>query len=124
MPSLESRDRKQTALWWYKTGVDNYGQPIIEDPVEIKVRWENKRDESLNKQGEPVAIDATVQLGQRVYPGDLMWLGTLDDWNNGGSTATNNEILQVDSYNEVPDIKGRNAVKVAMLTLFKGQLPS
>jgi hypothetical protein len=108
-----------------KTGGDNYGQPQVADPVEIMVRWENKRDESISAKGEPIGIDATVQLGQRVYPGDLMWLGAMSDWVGTGSDNQDNEIMQVDSYDEIPDIKGRTSspLRIAKLVLFKGTLP-
>lgn len=125
MPAPEKKDRRQKALWWQKTGVDNYGQPTVAPPVEIMVRWENKRDESISNTGEPIGIDASVQLGQRVYPGDLMWLGALEDWVGTGSNDTGNEIMQVDSYDEVPNIKARkDPLRIAKLVLFKSTPPA
>lgn len=123
MPPLEGSERRQKALWWRKVGVTDHGEPRLEAAEELLVRWENKRDTGADKEGQPIAIDATVSLGQRVYPGDLMWLGTMAEWTGSSSVGDENEIMEVDNYNEIPDIKNRDSEKVAGLVLFKGTLP-
>lgn len=123
MPAPEGSERRQKALWWRKTGKTDYGEPVVAPAVEILVRWENKRDTVAGKDGSPIAIDAQVDLGQRVYPGDLMWLGTLADWNGTSSIGEENEIMEVDHYDEIPDLKNREVDRTAGLVLFKGTLP-
>ena len=112
MPPLERTDLLQRAVWFATNGVDSYGQWTYAAPQEIPCRWIQKRSIIQDHEGNNLMLDATVIVNQNVTNGDLMWLGSLDNWNdaidNAGSGQTPSEVMQVKSYDWTPDIKARN----------------
>jgi hypothetical protein len=119
MPPLERMDRRQTAVLWGKSGVDRYGEPKVAEPDEIEVRWVTGRKESTAKDGSTIALDAEAIVGQRIAVGSQMWLGTLEEWYGTGSSGDATEVMRVATYEEVPDIKGRNVQRVVGLMRFR-----
>ena len=62
----------QTATWHYVTGLNEYSEPILADPVTIKVRWEGKRRLVRDNEGREVVSEARVFCVEPVQPGDLL----------------------------------------------------
>jgi len=118
MPPLETLDRHQKAVLWAFDSVDAFNEPIVEQPVEIDVRWVEKRQESVDSQGTPIAIDATVTVDREIAVGSIMWKGTLDR-----VPATFTDLKVVAAYNETPDIKNRNVRREVKLTAWNNTLP-
>lgn len=119
MPPLESLGRTQKAVLMSASGADAYGEPLRGTPVEIMVRWNTKRTQMLTSKGEVVALDATAVVGQRIEIGSQMWLGALVDWYGTGSGQTDDELMEVKTYSETPDLKGRNSLKTVGLMRFR-----
>lgn len=108
MPPFETMDRPHDAVLWESTGVtDDYGELIVSSPVEIKVRWNWKRSQTVNARGIPIATDAQVVAAQDIALGSEMWKGTLEDWYATGSAGDNADILYVATEGNVDDLKGR-----------------
>lgn len=107
MSSFQSRHRHQEAVLWAYNGTNRYGEPLVLDPVEICVRWENKRTEMLDAQGNKVEVEALVVVNQDIAINSQMWLGTLSNWVGTGSAGTDDEVMMVRVFNKTPDIKGR-----------------
>lgn len=124
MPPLERMDRKQTALYWEWRGKDRYGHPVVSpDPVELRVRWINRQQEVLDRQGNTMAVDGTVILGQAVVVGSILWLGSLDDLPGTGTAAPDSGLVQVITYDETSDIKNRFVRREATFMRFTDSLP-
>jgi hypothetical protein len=120
MPPLGRRRLKQRAVLWPKTGVDPYGQPSVQDdPIEIDVRWETKRTETVDRNGGTVALDARAAVPIQVADGSKMWLGRLSEFD----AAADNEVMEVVTYEEVPDVKGRDVRRVVGLRKFRSSAP-
>jgi len=110
MPPPEVASLTQRAVLWPAAGVDAYGQvTVAAEPVEITVRWETKRQEVLDRQGNTVALDGVVVVRQDVAVGSRLWQGELCDWVGTGSGLSHDdeEIYEVKTYDQDPDIKGR-----------------
>lgn len=110
MPAQETSHRFQTALYWPFAGVDDYGQPVVSSsPQELSVRWEQTRQEATDPQGNTITVDAVAVVDRKVTVGSEMWLGSLDDWlgTGSGSAGSDDEVMRVASYDEVPDLRGR-----------------
>lgn len=114
MPAPWLRWNRQTALLWTRTGTDSYGQPTtVTDPVELSprtrtgVRWNVKRSEILDAQGNSVSLDAQAMVDREIEIGSYMWLGTLNDWIDSGSDSSDQEIHEVKVCDVMRDIKGR-----------------
>lgn len=87
MPPLETADRHQTAQYWARIGVDRNGRVLVADePVELQVRWVNKRREALNAKNERIAVDVTIVTDRELEIGSILWLGEQDDFGTGTGT--------------------------------------
>lgn len=110
MPPLERTDRLQRAAYWEASGYDDYGRPLLLNPVELLVRWVDDDRDVLDDQGNTIALNATVIANQNLAVGSLMRLGTLAEaLDNPGS------YLEVKTFNATRDIKGRNLRRAAGL---------
>lgn len=132
MPHPETAYRTQKALLWPASGFDAYGQPKVGEPVELLVRWNAKRREATDPQGNSIMLDATVVVDREVAVGGTMWLaadqspgsGTaLSQWYGTGSGDVDDEVMRVAIYSETPDLKGRVARRTVGLQRFRDTLP-
>ena len=126
MPHMEQAYRRQRAVLWEATGAtDEFSQPTLSAPVEIIVRWVNKRKEMIDPQGNKVSVDATAVVNQAVPIGSEMWLAplvtdsALDQWYGTGSAGQDSGVMQVIADNFTPDIKNRVNRRTVGLMKFK-----
>lgn len=126
--AMEIRDLYQPALFWAPAQNDQYGQPQVHPPVQIRVRWNTIRREWLDHQGNSVILDADAVVSQKVPIGSLMWLGTLEDWNGvgsgSGSAELGDELCEVKNYTETPDIRNRYRRRTVQLLRYHDKLPA
>ena len=119
MPAIESADRKQKAVLWAATGVDDYGEHKVSAAVEIRVRWEEKRREGVNPNGNTIAVEATVVVDRVIAIGSIMWLGKKADL---ADPPVN--LKQVMGRGEIPDTKGRKTRRTVLLVRHSNELPT
>ena len=95
--SLQGFVRKvavQTAIYWGVPRAGADGNMVWDDPVELKVRWDDTTKLVMNAKGVEVGSQATVLVAGRVEndgtvtPIDLdvdgrLYLGSLDDLDSG-----------------------------------------
>jgi hypothetical protein len=130
MPQLELATLTQRAVLWRANGSDAYGEPTVDDAsVEVAVRWNTKRREITDKQGNTVAYDAVAMVDRKIAVGSVMWLGRLSDLQVGVAgfptvSPPQDDLYQVASYSEQPDIKGQAVARSVTLMRYKGCLPS
>ena len=109
MPPIETMERNQKAVLWEKSGTDRYGEPTLEAPVEIDVRWNDKAPALANSPNkETERIDATAVVAQDIPLGSDMWLGTLNSWYGVGSAGDGTNVVTVIRSRKVPDLKAVN----------------
>lgn len=128
MPQMETAYRMQKAVYWAADGVDDFGEPrVVSNPVQLDVRWVNKRAKAMDAQGNMVALDATAVVDRAIDPGSKMWLGELADWygtgSGSGETDNDSELMEVATYDETVDLKGRNVRRMVGLVKYKHDLP-
>lgn len=104
MPAPERDYRFQYAMLWRYIGADEYGNPVVGEGAQIKVRWENKQLEMIDPKGQPIKLDALVQSIEEIPVNSMMWLGCEDDL-PALTDITN--LMQVAAYDDIPDVKGR-----------------
>jgi hypothetical protein len=124
MPSPESMGRFQRAVLW-TTYTNEAGEPVVNlPPEEIKVRWPRTRRNIDSPQNNTNAVTADqVIVYQEIAVGSLMWLGALDDI-PGTSYVPESDIMEVESYSVVPDLKGRRFRQEVSLKKFMNKLPT
>lgn len=107
MPPLESMDRHQKAVLWVATGNTNrYGQEFVSDPVEITVRWVNRRSVGRDPQGNRVSLDASVVAARVIPLGSRMWEGELADFLGTGSAGDDTDVMYVRTSDVAKSLKG------------------
>lgn len=123
MPAPETAHLNQDAVLWAANGVDNYGEKTVGSPVEIRVRWNAKRMETVDSKGSPMALDALAVVDRDVIDGSILWLGTLDDWYGTGSAGVGVGLHQVVTIETIRDVKGRATRRTVGLMRYKDRLP-
>lgn len=118
MPHQETTSRHQKAVLWAASGFDDNGKVKVAAAVEINVRREEKRTETLDPTGNTIAADATVVVNQDIVVGSIMWLGELEDV---ADPPVN--LWAVIDFNKIPDIKGRAYRRTVMLMRHSNELP-
>lgn len=133
MPAFESRkDLYQRAVYWPKIGDTVEGQPLLDVPQEIFVRWVDEQREALDPQGATISISSTIVLNFKPPDQSLFWLGALSDWlaNNTAAGNVNNTgyegagVMQLINLRTTPDIKNRNTRWSGDLMRYRDVLPS
>ena len=117
--SQEDDYRFQKSVLWTIAGYDGHGDVKVNAGVEIDVRWEERRSETLDANGNSIATDATVVVGQEVAVSSIMWLGNLVDV---ASPPVN--LKQVVVYNCIPDVKCREFRRTVGLVKYSNELPT
>lgn len=124
MPGLEVASLHQKAVLWAAAApsereYDSYGERKVNNPVELKVRWEEGLTEAIDPNGQTVALDAVVVVDRDVEVGSIMWEGEL-----GTQESTPVNLKEVVSFSKIPDIKGRKFRRVCGLRRFSDELPT
>lgn len=121
MPPLEAMDRRGKAVLWPRLGIDGYSEPVVGDPVEIDVRWNDSRREMIDPGGNVVATDAQVIVGRDVPMNSILWQGEMADL--PPSLTPKAGLVIVKAIDFTPDIKGRNAFREVGAMRYKDKLP-
>lgn len=131
MPEPELNDRYQRALIWNKTGEDRYGETLRDDPVEHMVRWEQKRVEMKDEDGNPLVLDGFLHVVTDIPVGSTVWVApdstysALDQWYGTGSSTADDEkeIMLVETKNYTPDLRNRVVRRTLGMRRYKATLP-
>ena len=118
--------RQNAVLFAEGTTFDDYGQLNVNRPgIDIKVRWEARRGDTVDSNSNTVAYDAVVAVDRVINPGSIMWLGRISDLTGTGtSQIPTDNIYQVITYEEVPDIRGSNPYREVKLMRFGDTMPT
>lgn len=77
----------QTAVYWAPLGDDGYGKKTFYDPIEVSVRWQDKKDLITDNTGKEVVTRATVYPTTDVEEQGYLYLGTLDGLYDSASSS-------------------------------------
>jgi hypothetical protein len=116
---LETTELKQKAVLWEVAGHDNAGKVTLEAAVEINVRRELRRQESLAPNNTAIAIDATYVVDREISVDAIIWFGALADW-----SSSSTGYKQVIDYDEIPDMKARHYRRLIKVIKYHDTLPS
>lgn len=134
MPSPTTQSLYQAAVLWPALFYDGYGQRVVSDvAVPLRVKWDEKRSQATDNQGNTITLDATVIVDREIGIGSKMWRGRLEDWpgntvdgqkvgSDEAIAAAEKRVMIVATYNEVQDVKGRAAMRTVGLQRSQDQL--
>ena len=77
--SVITRFAVQDAVHWGVFTRDGYGSLVYEDPVEIKVRWEELTKLISNRKAEEVISTGQILTNTEIEEEDMIFLGSLED---------------------------------------------
>jgi hypothetical protein len=111
-----TRNLKQDVVYWGNPVNDGYGGRTFADPVEMKVRWEDKHELFIDSSGQQKTSQAVVFVGEDVVVGGYLMLGTLSDLSSADESPL--EIAgayEIKAFSKIPDLKGESFVRNAWL---------
>jgi len=127
VPPLETMDRYQFAVYWevLPGRFDKHGQAIVsDDPIQLKVRWNFKRTQNIDAEGQPIALDGTVISDRELKPDSLLWPGKLVDLPPGSDFSEyDDELYVVRTASVTKDLKSRFIRYEFGLVRFRSTLP-
>ena len=113
----------QDAVWWSRTGTDQYGQPVFAAPVDIKCRWEDVAKEFISAFGESHSQGAgrkevsrsIIMVDRTMAIGDMLFQGLIVDLDDEDNPKENVGAWEIKSYNETTTVRNQQTVRVAIL---------
>ena len=119
----------QSAIYWAPTGErDSFGKMILDDPIEIKCRWEDKSELVRTKAGSEITSRAQVFTEIDLVEEGVLWLNTgppgssamgyveiVDDADGNPDPYVNERAWEVMQFGKQPDRKARNFLRWAWL---------
>lgn len=123
MPPIETAARCQTVMYWPYQGEDNYGEPLYGTGREVTVRWTDVHRSVRDAKGNLVSVDAEIVTDFALTVGDFLWKGSQSEWVGTGSGSVIEDVMQVVSYDEIPDLKNRFIRRESNLGKYQGTLP-
>lgn len=115
--SLITRMRRQKAVLWAYVGNNDYGQPTVDAPIEIKCRFEDVQEEFIDMVGAKVISDAKIYLDREVALHSVIWVGRLLDL-----PVDPTNLLEVRKYSALPNLRNTETLRMAMLMNLKTPL--
>lgn len=116
MPPIERHDLRQTAVLWEWNSEDVHGEPLVELPIEVKVRWVWQTRQVQAANGNNITTSATVIVNRDIPINSLMWLGTKQAYDE----TTEDTVMQVVSQGSTTDLKARHTRYEYGLAFFRG----
>lgn len=101
----------QMAVYWSKSGIDKYGQPTWNAPVEIVCRWEYKAKQYVHPTGTSMVSTCVVLIHQDLDIGGVLMLGDLYDVNYPDSPKENTNAFEIQQFEKIPDKKAKKFVR-------------
>jgi hypothetical protein len=112
--SLIKKMRKQAAVLWTQGAKDEFGSITFNAPVQIKVRWEDKKGQIINKQDEQVPSMSTVYVDRPVKIGDKLKKGALDT-NTPLDPKEDRDAYEIQGWAETPKLNAKEILYEAYL---------
>lgn len=118
MSRIEKKSLHQKAVLWKFYSTDSHGNPKVEPPIEVPVRWEAGLREGVSKDGTGQILNADVWTDRFIPPGSIMRLGKLIDL-----PTTPDDLMYVTDCPSTPDLKGRTTQYSVVLMRYSNTLP-
>jgi len=120
--SIITRMLKQTCVYWALASsesgglaYDDYGQPVVTDPVEIECRWEDVNEEFIDATGTKQTSRAKVYVSQDVDVGGILMLGELTDITDDDNPKENDGAWEIRKFDKLPNLRVTEFLRTAFL---------
>lgn len=109
----------QTAVYWGYSSNDGFGQKVLKEPIEIKVRWTDKAQIVRTGDGKEIACLAEVLVQQDLDMEGFLYLGSLSDFSPLDLSTPQNltGVLEIKGFDKIPLLKSTDKfVRTAYLS--------
>ena len=112
--SIISRMRRQKAVFWSRTGVDGYGQPVYGSPVEIACRWDDEQREFIKADGTVGTSRSIAYVDRDMKPGDKLKLGEYTtDFED--DVTQHSDAFEIQAFVKNPNLKATEFLRTAIM---------
>lgn len=112
---------RDPAVLWTLNRHDRDGFPLLNPPVQICTRWEEKNLEMTDEEGNRIVVDVVLAANRQIAVGSLLWAGEECDLPESGDPGVDlYEVLLRDRGN---DLNGRITRYEFGLKRYKDTLP-
>jgi hypothetical protein len=70
---------RDTAVYWEREEVDEFGKPVYAGPIPIRCRWVDKSEQYLRKDGRTLVSKSVVYVDQDLVEGSVLFHGRVED---------------------------------------------
>ena len=113
--SIITTMRRQNAVYWAFSSIDQYGKKSFANPVAIRVRWDDVVEEFLDSEGERRFSKSLVYVGIDMAIGGVLMLGTLADITDSVNVKENDGAWEIRRFDKVPNLKATETLRIAYL---------
>ena len=123
--SIITKMLKQVCVYWglaseesasAGTDFDDYGQPLLTDPVELDCRWEDVIEEFIDANGTRQLSNAKVYVESDVKVGGILMLGTIDaDITDSTNVKENEGAWEIKRFDKLPTFKATEFLRTCFL---------
>jgi len=116
--SLITKMLKQYVVYWplSSTKVDTFGQPDYGTAVEIRCRWQDRKEQILDSTNVLKFSKAKVFVDRDVDVGGVLWQGRLADVPTSlTDPKLNANAWEIIRFDKIPDLKCRRYLRTAYL---------
>ena len=109
---------KQDAIYWSPAAPDGFNRISFAAPVEIKVRWEQKKELFIDSTGKEVQSNAKVFVDRVLEEQGYLFLGLLADLDSAAVTTdpqTIDEAWIIRNYAEIPSVDNTDTLRRCFL---------
>lgn len=110
--------RQEAVLWEFSGSFDDDGRPIVNSPVEVKVRWVPGGRQGDDPMGSVTDETVRVAVPQDIPINSIMWLGELFDL-----PSPPTDLYIVTGRNHATDVMGRDTRRELTLMRYSDTLP-
>lgn len=106
-----------TAVLWPVTGYNAYNELTFSTGVEISVRWEDRDELFVSKDGKELVSRAILHVNQDIVPDSFMYLGVLTDLST--AEKANPKLVQdayaVKAFKSLKSVTGKDTLRKVYL---------
>ena len=113
--SIIEKMRRQTAVYWPFSSVDQFGKNVYGTAIQIRVRWEDKTEEFLDLKGQRQMSNAIVYVDRDTTVGGVLMLGVLTDITDAVNIKENSGAWEIRKFEKLPDLKVSKFLRTAIL---------
>lgn len=118
-------DLKTPMVLWVLSSRDSHGEILLSSPVNVMARFVRRRNIGLDREGNPISLDAQAALDRDVILDSIMWEGTIATLPTNGIFTIDSPLYAVSNRSTAEDIKYARFKRYEYgLIRYKGLLPA